>query len=134
MKTHAYSSKEGILMDKIKEAFNIAMKAHNGQKDKGGYDYIYHPIIVALHCETEEEKVVALLHDVVEDTNVTLNDLQIFGEEIVKAVDAITKKDGQPLEEYLNIVKANELARKVKIQDLTHNMDTSRLPSITEKI
>lgn len=120
-------------MDKINQALEIAKNAHKGQKDRGGHDYIYHPITVALHCETEDEKVVALLHDVVEDTDVTLDDLQSFGTEIVMAVDAITKKEGQTLEEYLNIVKDNEIARKVKIQDITHNMDSTRLKVVTNK-
>lgn len=120
-------------MDKISKALDIAINAHNGQVDKGGYDYIYHPITVALHCDTENEKVVALLHDVVEDTDVTIESLQCFDTEVVEAVNAITKKENQSLNEYLNYVKANEIARKVKIQDIMHNMDVSRLRVVTEK-
>lgn len=119
-------------MDKINKALEIAINAHNGQVDKGGHDYIYHPITVALHCDTENEIVVALLHDVVEDTDVTIEGLQCFGAEIVEAVNAITKKENQSLNEYLNCVKANEIARKVKIQDIMHNMDVSRLREVTE--
>jgi len=120
-------------MSEISKALELAIKAHYGQKDKGGNDYILHPITVALHCDTKQEKIVALLHDVVEDSNVKLDDLREFGDEIVCAVNAITKKDGQTLNEYLECVKANNIARKVKIQDLTHNMDLSRIINPCEK-
>ena len=66
------------MSDLINEALKIAQKAHKGQKDKGGNDYLLHPVTVALHCDTEKERVVALLHDVIEDSDMSLEDLSIF--------------------------------------------------------
>ena len=116
-------------------ALKIATEAHKGQKDKGGRDYINHPLTVASLCDTEEEKIVALLHDVVEDTDVTLQNLKDYGfsSEILDAVNCITKKPGVSYDDYLLKVKNNELARKVKIADMTHNSDISRIPNPTDK-
>lgn len=116
-------------------ALKIATEAHKGQKDKGGRDYINHPLTVASMCGTEEEKIVALLHDVVEDTGVTLEDLKDYGfsSEILDAVNCITKQPGVSYDEYLLKVKNNELARKVKIADMTHNSDISRILNPTSK-
>lgn len=119
----------------IEKAYLIAKSAHKGQLDKGGQDYINHPLAVASFVTTEDEKIVALLHDVVEDTPITLQNLheQGFSDYIVKAVDCLTKRDGEPLEAYLERVKSNTLAITVKIADLTHNSDLSRIPQPTEK-
>ena len=119
----------------IDRALKIATEAHKGQKDKGGCDYINHPVTVASMCDTEEEKIVALLHDVVEDTDITLEDLEKcgFDRSIIEAVDCITKRPGFSYDEYLKRLKNNELARKVKIADMTHNSDLSRLKAPTEK-
>ena len=107
----------------------LAIAMHDKQKDKGGAPYILHPIHVAEQMKTEEETIVALLHDVVEDTSVTLSDLQYLGfsDEVVYAVDAITKRDGEKWKDYIDRVKENRIARKVKIADLNHNSDLSRL-------
>lgn len=119
-------------MLKLIKALVISMKAHKGQKDKAGKKYIFHPIKVAMLSKGYKTKIVALLHDVIEDSEVTIEDLsKHFDEDIVLAVDCITKK-GQDYQEYLNIVKNNELARKVKIADLTHNSNLNRLEKITE--
>lgn len=122
--------------DKLYEkALRIAEKAHEGQKDKGGNPYILHPLAVASKVENREEKITALLHDVVEDTEVTLGDLaREFPSVIVDAVDRLTKKKGPEYsrEKYLERIKENEIARKVKLADLEHNMDISRIPHPTE--
>lgn len=119
-------------MLKLIKALVISMKAHKGQKDKAGKKYIFHPIKVAMLSKGYKTKIVALLHDVIEDSDVTIEDLsKYFDRDIVLAVDCITKK-GQDYQEYLNIVKNNELARKVKIADLTHNSNLNRLEKITE--
>lgn len=74
------------------------------------------------------------MHDSVEDTGITLDEISsLFGESVAQAVDAITKRNGEPYQDYLNRVKANPIARLVKIADLSHNMDLSRLPVVTEK-
>lgn len=94
-----------------------------------------HPETVASFVATDEEKAVAYLHDVIEDTSLTLLDLKKegFSKNIIEAVDILTKKKGQDYQSYLNLVKKNELARVVKLADLRHNSDLTRLPLITEK-
>ena len=116
-------------------ALSIATEAHNGQFDKAGVDYIEHPIYVASQVDTEEEKAVALLHDVIEDSPVSAEELLQAGlpETVVTAVHVLTKKKEQDYQTYLETVKKNPLARVVKLADLKHNSDLSRLSSITEK-
>ena len=116
-------------------ALSIARKAHEGQLDKAGVDYIEHPIYVASQVDTEEEKAVALLHDVIEDSPVSAKGLLQAGlpETVVTAVQVLTKKKEQDYQTYLETVKKNPLARVVKLADLEHNSDLSRLSSITEK-
>ena len=117
------------------KAYKIAKKAHLGQVDKAGEDYIKHPEKVASFVKTDEEKAVAYLHDVIEDTELTLEDLNEYGfsKEIIEAVDIITKKRGEDYQSYLNSVKKNKLARAVKLADLRHNSDLTRLTKVTEK-
>ncbi|MCM0759955.1 HD domain-containing protein [Sporomusa sphaeroides DSM 2875] len=119
----------------LNKAFELAKTAHTGQVDKSGKPYILHPITVAGMVDTEEEKIVALLHDVVEDTLVTLEELrhQGFSETIVAAVDVLTKRPGVDYADYIHQVKQNSLALTVKIADMTHNMDLSRIPNPTDK-
>ena len=117
------------------KAYEIAKKAHLGQVDKAGEDYIKHPEKVASFVKTDEEKTVAYLHDVIEDTELTLEDLYEcgFSKEVIEAVDIITKKRGEDYQSYLNSVKKNRLARAVKLADLRHNSDLTRLTKVTEK-
>ncbi|HHQ7827561.1 TPA: GTP pyrophosphokinase [Streptococcus pneumoniae] len=117
------------------KAHEVAKKVHFGQIDRAGIDYIKHPETVASFVATDEEKAVAYLHDVIEDTSLTLLDLKKegFSKNIIEAVDILTKKKGQDYQSYLNLVKKNELARVVKLADLRHNSDLTRLPLITEK-
>ena len=115
-------------MDQNK-ALEIAYKAHFGQLDKGGSPYILHPIRVALHCQTEDEKIVALLHDVVEDTAMTFEDLKAegFNDKLLEALKCLTKEEGEDYKTFIERVSTNHLATKVKIQDLKDNMDVTRL-------
>ena len=116
-------------------ALSIARQAHEGQLDKAGVDYIEHPIYVASQVDTEEEKAVALLHDVIEDSSVTAEELLNAGlpETVVTAIQILSKKKGQDYQTYLENVKSNPLARVIKLADLKHNSDLSRLPSISAK-
>ena len=116
-------------------ALSIATEAHSGQFDKAGVDYIEHPIYVASQVDTEEEKAVALLHDVIEDSPFTAEELLLAGlpETVVTAVQILSKKKGQDYQTYLENVKSNSLARVVKLADLKHNSDLSRLSSVTDK-
>ena len=117
------------------KAYKIAKKAHLGQVDKAGEDYIKHPQKVASFVKTDEEKAVAYLHDVIGDTELTLENLYEydFSKEVIEAVDIITKKRGEDYQSYLNSVKKNKLARAVKLADLRHNSDLTRLTKVTEK-
>ena len=117
------------------KAYEIAKKPHLGQVDKAGEDYIKHPEKVASFVKTDEEKAVAYLHDVIEDTELTLEDLNKydFSKEVLEAVDIITKKRGEDYQSYLNSVKKNKIARAVKLADLRHNSDLTRLIKVTEK-
>ena len=117
------------------KANKIAKRAHLGQVDKAGEDYIKHPEKVASFVKTDEEKAVAYLHDVIEDTELTLEDLYEYGfsKEVLEAVDIITKKRGEDYQSYLNSVKKNKLARAVKLADLRHNSDLTRFTEVTEK-
>ncbi len=123
-------------MEKLETiAKQIATKAHQGQLDKADQPYITHPEFVASQVTGDEAKAVAWLHDVVEDTPVTFADLHAAGlsESVIAGVAAITKRDDEDYESYLGRVAANPLARAVKLADLTHNMDLSRLKVITDK-
>lgn len=117
----------------LKKAEAFAEEKHAGQVDKAGTPYIEHPRAVAAMLDSTEEKVVAFLHDVVEDTDTTVDDVRDeFGDEIADAVDVITHRDGVSYMDYVRSIWKNSLARKVKLADLTHNMDLSRLDYVTE--
>lgn len=113
----------------------IAVNAHKGQKDLAGRDYIEHPKAVAAMLETDEEKTVAYLHDVLEDTSITEEALVKMGisSELVSVIKVLTKKKEESYPEYIERVKKNDLARKVKMADLHHNMDLSRISNPTER-
>lgn len=117
------------------KAMRIAYEAHKEQYDKGGVPYIFHPYHLAEQLEDEYHICVALLHDVVEDTDVTLADLENVGfpEEIVEAVGVLTKPKGADYFEYVRKVKSNPIAKKIKLLDLAHNSDPSRLVNGREK-
>jgi len=109
-------------------AIALARAAHAGQVDKVGADYIEHPLGVMARVDGDDEKIVAVLHDVVEDTEVTLDDLrdQGFAEHVVRAVDAVTKRAGEPLAESMGRVAADPLALVVKRADISHNANPAR--------
>lgn len=119
----------------LEKAMILAAKGHMGQKDKGGQPYLLHPVRVMLRCETIEEKTVALLHDVLEDTEITAADLRRegFSETVVEAVICLTKGADEDYMAYVERVCGNKVAAKVKLADLADNMDLRRLPGRTEK-
>lgn len=120
--------------DKVLEALYFAYMAHKNQKDKAGKPYILHPMYVALQVDTKEEKIVALLHDVVEDTSISIEEIEnIFGKDIANAVDVLTHKNKENYFKYISKIKNNPIAVKVKLADLKNNMDLSRLKNPTEK-
>ena len=112
----------------INKAIDIAYSAHHGQRDKSGRPYFLHPVVVASQMDNEYETCAALLHDVIEDTNITLGELEkIFPREITEAVSILTHKEGVDYLDYIREIKRNPIARKVKLADLNHNMDITRL-------
>ena len=119
--------------DLLKKAEAFAIEKHAGQVDRAGASYIEHPRAVAGKVSGEIEKVVAMLHDVVEDTDATVEQIrEMFGDEVADAVAVLTRDKGEPYMAYIRKIKGNEIARKVKMADLSHNMDVSRLPIITD--
>ena len=128
-----------ILISKKKlhlgRAIELAKQHHKGQTDKAGKPYIEHPLRVMNQMKSEEEKIVAVLHDIVEDTDISLNDLKNegFSEEVVSAVECLTKQDGENYDSYIERISFNPLAVKIKLADLEDNRDLTRLPQVTDK-
>jgi hypothetical protein len=125
---------EPEMMPLFDKAVEIATKAHEGQTDKSGKPYIGHVMRVAQRCKTQKSKVIALLHDVVEDTPVTPKQLIAEGipADIVEAVLTLSRRQDEPYEEYINRVVPHPLCCEVKIADLEDNMDIRRLAEIGE--
>jgi (p)ppGpp synthase/HD superfamily hydrolase len=119
----------------IEEAIRIAVEAHRGQKDRAGAPYVLHPLRMMFRMQTEAERMAAVLHDVVEDTPWTLDDLRGHGfpEEVVEAVDHLTKREGESYEDFVRRAGAHPVARRVKIADLEDNMDVRRTGTVTER-
>ena len=126
--------KKGEMLDK---ALLIATNAHHGQFDKGGNPYILHPLKVMHYLKTDEEELMctALLHDVIEDTDTTYQDLKDAGisDRVIKGLQCLTKQRGQTYDEYKTAVFSNVDAMRVKMADLRHNTDIRRLKGVTEK-
>ena len=122
-------------MSGIEEAISIAAYAHRGQTDKAGAPYILHPLRVMLSLNSEQEMVVGVLHDLVEDTDWTLERLRDrgFDDSVLAAIDSLTKRDSESYEEFIARVKSNPLARRVKLADLQDNADLARLPQPSER-
>ena len=117
------------------EAMKLCFEAHWKQKDKSGIPYVFHPIHLAEQMETEETIIVALLHDVVEDCDYTIEDLRKkgFSEAVLEAISLMTHADGVDYMDYVAEIKKNPIARVVKLADLRHNSDLTRLEVVDEK-
>lgn len=113
----------------LEKAISVMLEAHAGQTDKADAPYILHPLRVMLQMEIPEEMMAAVLHDVVEDSNLTIEDLRKegFPQQVIVAVEHLTKKDEEPYDAFIQRVKEHPLAIKVKIADLQDNMDLSRI-------
>ena len=118
----------------FEKAMDIALKAHEGQKDKAGAPYLLHVLRVMMSVEKMDEKIVALLHDVVEDSEMTIDDLKKdkFPSKITKAVDLLSKKENQRYDDYIIEIRKDSLARAVKMADLKDNLNTNRLKKISD--
>ena len=117
------------------EAMKLCFEAHRKQKDKSGIPYVFHPIHLAEQMETEETIIVALLHDVVEDSDYTIEDLRKkgFSDAVLEAISLMTHADGVDYMDYVAEIKKNPIARVVKLADLRHNSDLTRLEVVDEK-
>lgn len=122
-------------MTSLEEALLIAVRAHNGQKDKAEAPYILHPLRVMFRMHSEVEMTVAVLHDVLEDSEWTLHALreQGFSEEVLAALDHLTKREGESYGEFIERVRRNSIACRVKLADLEDNMDVKRLRRLAKK-
>ncbi len=122
-------------MSDLSKAISIATSAHENQVDKGGQPYIEHPLRIMQQMTTDTTRIVAVLHDVIEDSDYSSDDLVAagFSAEIVSAIEALTKQKGESYKKYLHRIKTNPIAITVKLADLQDNMDLTRLPTITEK-
>lgn len=118
-----------------KQALKLCFEAHRDQIDKSGIPYVFHPFHLAEQMDTEESTIVALLHDIVEDTDYTLQGLKAlwFPSNVIDALALMTHDPKVPYMEYVKGISANPLATKVKLADLQHNSDLSRLDSVDEK-
>lgn len=118
-----------------KKTIKLCFEAHRNQTDKSGLPYVFHPFHVAEQMPNEETTIVALLHDVIEDTSYTIDDLRKMGfsEEVLDALDLMTHDKNVPYMEYVAKISENEIARTVKLADLRHNSDLTRLDEIDDK-
>lgn len=116
-------------MPELEHAVLLAVNAHMGQKDKAGEPYILHPMRVMATMQTVAERMAAILHDVVEDANVTIEGLRRLGypEEVLDALACLTREDGETYDDFIKRAATNPMARKVKIADLEDNMRVDRL-------
>ena len=116
-------------------ALELAVEKHKNQTDKAGNPYILHPLHVMENVNSKEGKIVAILHDIIEDTDVTEDYLLKIGlsKRIVDAVVALTRSEDIDYQEYIKNLSSNPLAKEVKLADLEHNMDLKRLPTLEEK-
>ena len=124
-----------IYTDMTKKALQLSFMAHKDQTDKSGMPYVFHPFHLAEQMPDEDTTIVALLHDVIEDTPYTLDDLRAMGfnEQVLDALALMTHDKRIPYMDYVAKIKGNKIARTVKLADLKHNSDLSRLNNVDEK-
>jgi guanosine-3',5'-bis(diphosphate) 3'-pyrophosphohydrolase len=122
-------------MASLERAVEIAATAHSGQVDKAGQPYLLHPLRIMLALQTESERIAAVLHDVVEDTPWTLDQLraQGFAEEVLTAVDALTRRKDEDYMDFVRRAAADPIGRRVKRQDVLDNLDLSRIAAPTAR-
>lgn len=124
-----------IYTEMTKKALKLCFEAHKNQADKSGMPYVFHPFHLAEQMEDENTVTVALLHDIVEDTEYSLDDLKNMGfpQQVIEALGLLTHDKSVPYMDYVKKIKENSIAKVVKLADLKHNSDLSRLETIDEK-
>jgi (p)ppGpp synthase/HD superfamily hydrolase len=123
-------------MSNLEKAIQIAVLAHQGQSQKNGLPYVLHPLKLMFSVQSTTAKIVAVLHDVIEDSDWTFEQLKAegFSQEILDALDCLTHRKNEPYVDYINRITTNKLATEVKLADLKDNMDITRIPEkLSEK-
>ncbi len=122
-------------MADIQRAIEIAVSAHKGQKQRNGLPYVLHPLTLMFAVSSVEAKIVAVLHDVVEDSTWELEDLRTegFSESAIQAIDCLTHREGEEYEAYIERVSSDDIAKEVKLADLTDNMNLRRIPDLNPR-
>ena len=122
-------------MSNLEKAIEVAVMAHKGQTRKNGDPYILHPLRLMMSVESANEKIVAVLHDVVEDTSVSFEQLENdgFSDDVIAALKLLTHQSDQSYEDYINCLADNELSRKVKMADLRDNSNLFEIPLIESR-
>ena len=122
-------------MSNLDKAIAVASKVHAGQLDKAGQPYVLHPLRLMFRFQSDVEMIVAVLHDAVEDSNLALDDLKSLGfsDVVLKALDCLSKRAGETYEEFIERVSENDLAKKIKIEDIKDNLNLTRLNNIIDK-
>lgn len=122
-------------MSDIERAIKLAVDSHFMQVDKAGKAYILHPLRLMFQCETDEEMIVSVLHDVVEDSNTTIQDLKELGfsSSVLDAIECLTKRSNESYESFIHRISKNTLARSIKIIDIQDNLNLTRLNKISDK-
>jgi (p)ppGpp synthase/HD superfamily hydrolase len=126
---------ENELMANLQRAIEIAVLAHRGQLQKDGLPYVLHPLSLMFSVKSVDAKMAAVLHDVVEDTEITHDDLQKegFPKSVLEAVHCLTHRDGEAYDNYIERIKQDEIAREVKLADLRDNMSMPRIPELADR-
>lgn len=119
----------------LEKAIEIALNAHAGQTDKAGELYILHPLRLMLKMKTETEKIIAVLHDVIEDSNLTFEDLEKegFSKEIIESLEYLTKREEEDYLNFINRISSNKTASLIKLADIEDNMNINRIANPIEK-
>lgn len=122
-------------MTLLEQAITLAIERHTGQTQKNGDPYVLHPLHLMCQMHTETERIVAVLHDVVEDTDTTLAELEEMGfsDSVLAALTLLTHDPAVSYDAYIEAIRPNPLARRIKLADLRHNMDILRLENITDR-
>lgn len=135
MKLQKMTTTKELELTKLEQAIKIALEVHSGQVDKAGEMYLLHPLRLMFKFQTEDERVVAVLHDVVEDGEITLENLKLLGfsDSVVNAIDCLSRRKDEKYDNFISRLSINEIARRIKIEDIKDNLDLTRLNHIGEK-
>lgn len=135
LKLQKMTTTRELELTKLEQAIKIALEVHSGQVDKAGEMYLLHPLRLMFKFHTEDERVVAVLHDVIEDGEITLENLKLLGfsDSVVNAIDCLSRRKDEKYENFISRLSIDKLARKIKIEDIKDNLDLTRLNYISDK-